>query len=107
MKRLNIKWDTVDTNRCEGVATVFDFYEDSCVGKFHASRFKIVIEQGCISATSASRENGLPPISKEEMEIINTMATAFFSGVRKNNGCFHWMHEGKDKHSREVVLNKV
>lgn len=109
MRRLSIKWSTVSINGCVGVARVSDFFREDSI--LNISRFRIGIEQNygaaCVSSISPLPPNkSLPQIPKEEMELLHTMAKTFFSGVRENNSCFHWMYEDENKHSKEVVLDK-
>ncbi len=83
MKKLEIKWNLIGENKCAGIATIFDYYEDSCTGRFNTLQFKITVEQGCTTASPAHPNKYLPRISEEEEGIIRTMADSFFSGVRK------------------------
>lgn len=92
MKKLEIKWSLISESKCEGIATVFDYYEGSCTGKVGALQSRIAVGQGYISSSPAYPNEYLPCISGEERGIIHTMATSFFSGARKHNSCFHWLH---------------
>lgn len=88
MKRIVIKWDTINQIECSGTAVIDEWADNQTFVDYPATRTEIPV---VVSKNSTSMKNIPHRIHEEFADEISAMMKTFFAGVCGENSTYKWL----------------
>ena len=93
MKRIDINWNVRDYLSCQGkrIVGIVTIWEGEDAVDMDAKRAFKIKKDKTSTQLMPFGTGYLPELSEEENSIIRTMVSCFYSGLTRDDNCYHWM----------------